>query len=108
MTIWTCNSTAMIFWCVAQHKDWKIGRGIQWTFSGKEESVTHFLKRRISLDEFGWHVELDQRYVKTLLDAMAMNRCKSMATPGSKGTGGRNWTQRNIESSDLVLESVST
>ena len=44
-----------------------------------------FLKRRISVDNFGWHVELDLRYVKSLLDAMAMNHCKSMATPGSKG-----------------------
>ena len=33
---------------------------------------THFLKRRISVDDFGWHVELDQRYVKSLLDAMAI------------------------------------
>ena len=46
---------------------------------------THFLKRRISVDDFGWHVELDQRCVKSLLDAMDMNHCKSMATPGSKG-----------------------
>ena len=45
----------------------------------------HFLKRRISVDNFGWHVELDQRYVKSLLDAMAMNHCKSIATPGPKG-----------------------
>ena len=59
---------------------------------------THFLKRRISVDEFGWHVELDQRYVKSLLDAMAMNHCKRR----------KNWMQRNIESSDPVLESVST
>ena len=58
MIIWTWNSTATISWCV---------------------------KRRISVDNFGWHVELDQRYVKSLLEAMAMNRCKSMATPGSKG-----------------------
>ena len=36
-------------------------------------------------DEFGWHVELDQRYVRSLLGAMAMNHRKSMATPGSKG-----------------------
>ena len=28
---------------------------------------------------------MDQRYVKSLFDAMAMNHCKSMATPGSKG-----------------------
>ena len=49
------------------------------------QSAIHFLKRRISVDNFGWHVELDQRYVKSLLDAMAMNHCKTMATPGSKG-----------------------
>ena len=51
----------------------------------EHQSETHFLKRRISVDEFGWHVELDQRYVRSLLDVMAMNHCKSMATPGSKG-----------------------
>ena len=55
----------------------------------EHQSETHFLKRRISVDEFGWHVELDQRYVKSFLDAMAMNHCKSMATLGSKGTGGQ-------------------
>ena len=37
----------------------------------------HFLKRRIIVINFGWHVELDPRYVKSLLDAMAMNHCKS-------------------------------
>ena len=47
-------------------------------------SETHFLKRRICVDEFGWHVELDQRYVRSLLDAMARNHCKSTATLGSK------------------------
>ena len=51
----------------------------------EHQNETHFLKRRISVDNFGWHVELDQRYVKSLLDAMAMNHCKSMATLGSKG-----------------------
>ena len=62
----------------------------------------------------GGIVDLDQRYVKSLLAAMAMNHCKSMATPGSKGQESRatlrlkSGTQRNIESSDLVLESVST
>ena len=39
----------------------------------------HFLQRRISVHNFGWHVKLDQRYVKSLLDAMAMNHCESMA-----------------------------
>ena len=52
----------------------------------EHQKETHFLKRRISVDDnFGWHVELDQWYVISLLDAMAMNHCKSMATPGSKG-----------------------
>ena len=58
------------------------------------QSETHFLKRRISVDNFGWHVELDQRYVKSLLDAMAMNHCKSMATPGSKGQEGNSTTEK--------------
>ena len=49
----------------------------------EHQNETHFLTRRISVDDFGWHVELDQ--MKSLLDAMAMNHCKSMATPGSKG-----------------------
>ena len=60
----------------------------------EHQSETHFLKRRIYVDEFGWHVELDQRYVKSLLDAMAMNHCKSMATPGSKGQEGNNATEK--------------
>ena len=51
----------------------------------EHQSETHFHKRRISVDEFGWHVELDQRYVKSLLDAMAMNHYNSMATPGQEG-----------------------
>ena len=75
----------------------------------------HFLKSRISVDNFGWHVELDLRYAKSLLDAMAMNHCKSMAAPGSKGQESSrnvaNLTEKldpqNIESSDQVLESVS-
>ena len=51
----------------------------------EHQNEIHFLKRCTSVDNFGWHVELDQRYVKCLLDAMAMNHCKSMAAPGSKG-----------------------
>ena len=51
----------------------------------EHQKETHFLKRRISVGDFGWRVELDQRYVKSLFDALAMNHCKSMATPGSKG-----------------------
>ena len=51
----------------------------------EHQKETHFFNRRICVDDFGWHVELDQRYVKGLLDGMAVNHCKSMATPGSKG-----------------------
>ena len=51
----------------------------------EHQKETHFLKRRICVDDFGWHVELGQRYVKSLLDAIAMNHCKSMATLGPKG-----------------------
>ena len=53
----------------------------------QHQNEIHFLKRRISVHNFGWHVELDQRYVKSLLDAMAMNHCKSMATSWIEGTG---------------------
>ena len=60
----------------------------------EHQSETHFLKRRISVDEFGRHVELDQRYVKSLLDAMAINHCKSIATPGSKGQEGNSATEK--------------
>ena len=60
----------------------------------EHQSEAHFLKRRISVDEFGWHVELDQRYVKSLSDAMAMTHCKSMATPGSKGQKGNSATEK--------------
>ena len=44
-----------------------------------------FLSVVFFVDELGWHVELDQRYVRSLLDGMAMNHRKSMATPGSRG-----------------------
>ena len=56
----------------------------------ERKSETHFL----NADEFGWHVELDQRYVKSLSDAMAMNHCKSMATIGSKGQECNNATEK--------------
>ena len=60
----------------------------------EHQSETHFLQRRISVEEFGWHVDLDQRNVKSLLDAMAMNHCKSMDTPGSKGQEGNSATEK--------------
>ena len=62
----------------------------------EHQNETHFLKRRISVDDLGWHIDLDQRYVKSLMDAMAPNHCKSMATLGSKGQ----------ESSHVVTEKL--
>ena len=66
----------------------------------EHENEIHFLKRRINVDNFGWHVGLDQRCVKSLLDAMAMNHCKSMATPGSKGQE----SSRNVADSTEKLD----
>ena len=34
----------------------------------EHQNEIHFLKRRISVDNCGWHVELDQRYLKSLVD----------------------------------------
>ena len=83
------------------------------SLSPEHHKETHFLERRNSVDDFGWYVELDQRCVKSSLDALAMNRCKSVVSLGSKGQGGAtlrlsSQIRRNIiESSDQVLESVS-
>ena len=63
----------------------------------EHQNEIHFLKRRISVDNFGWHAELDQRYVKCLLDAVAMNPCKSMATPGSKGQESSHVSSENLD-----------
>ena len=60
----------------------------------EHQNEIHFLKRRTRVDNFGWHVELDQRYLKSLLDAMAMNHCKSMTTPGSKEQDSRAATEK--------------
>ena len=56
----------------------------------EHQNEIRFLKRRISVDNSRWNVELDQRYVKSLLDAMAMNHCKSVATPGKGQESSRN------------------
>ena len=35
----------------------------------EHQKETHFLKRRICVNDSGWHVEMDQRYIGSLLDA---------------------------------------
>ena len=57
----------------------------------EHQSEIHFLKRRISVDNFGWHVASDQRYVKSVLDAMAMNE--------SLQIDGHSWTEATGEQS---------
>ena len=80
----------------------------------EHQKETHFLKCRICVDDSGWHIEMGQQYVRSLLDTMGMNLGKSTAAPGSKdqerqATNDKlSWTRRNIESSGQVLESVST
>ena len=53
-----------------------------------DEFKNHFLVKKDEIvnlgSDSGWHVELDPRYVKSLLDALAMKHCKSMDTRGSK------------------------
>ena len=55
----------------------------------EHQSETHFLKRRISVDECGWHVELDHRYVKSLLDAMVIEPLQIDGFFWIEGTGGQ-------------------
>ena len=43
-----------------------------------------FLKRGISVDADGWHLELDKRYPEDLVSRLGLNDCKSAVTPGSK------------------------
>ena len=40
----------------------------------EHQKETHFFNRRICADDSGWHVEMDQRHVRNLLDAMAMDQ----------------------------------
>ena len=49
-----------------------------------EESNEHFLMKNFEI--VSWHVELDQR--------MAINHCKTMATPGSKRQEGNSATEK--------------
>ena len=95
-TSWTWNSTVTIFLvcgltsnleCLADEfkNHFLVKKAEIVSLRPKRQKETHFLKLPISVDDFGWHVELDRRNVNSLLDAMAMNHCKSTATPGSKG-----------------------
>ena len=52
----------------------------------------------------GWHLELDERYVRSVLDKSGMGQANSAVTPGSKdavtttGSAGKSsWTRKAIE-----------
>ena len=81
------------------------------TWKPEHQSEIPFLKRRIRVDNFGWHVVLNQRYVKSLLDAMAIiiaNRWPLLQESSQNvADSTENWIHKNIERSDQVLESVS-
>ena len=44
------------------------------------------MKREITVDEAGLHVELDKRYAEDLVNRMRLEEAKAVRTPGSKGT----------------------
>ena len=44
----------------------------------------YFLKRKITVDEHGWHLELDPRYSESLIERLGLEQGKPMTTPGSK------------------------
>ena len=46
-----------------------------------------FLKRKISVDQNGWHLELDARYANDFLRKMGLTEAKPVNTPGVKDTG---------------------
>ena len=55
----------------------------------EHQNEIHFLKCGSSVDNIGWHVELDQRYVKSLLDAMAMNQQQQQRLHQKAGNSSR-------------------
>ena len=55
----------------------------------EHQNETHFLKRRISVDDFGWHVELDQTVCEKFVGC---NGDESLQIDGHswiEGTGGQ-------------------
>ena len=50
------------------------------------ERQGHFLKRTISVDYFGLHLELDERCVRSVVDKFVMDQANAVVTPGSKET----------------------
>ena len=44
----------------------------------------HFLKRRVPVVNFGLHFDLDERYVRSVVDRSGMGQAKSAGELGSK------------------------
>ena len=51
--------------------------------SWSEGCEGHFLKRTVSVAIVGWHLELDDRYVRSVLDKSDTSQGKAMVTSGS-------------------------
>ena len=52
-----------------------------------DEQEGHFLKRKITVDEHGYHMQLDTRYAEDLVYRLGLADGKSVVTPGSKECG---------------------
>ena len=52
--------------------------------NAEDSNKGHFLKRIITVDDSGWHLELDPRYSESLIARAGVEQGKAMVTPGSK------------------------
>ena len=52
------------------------------------ERQGHFFKRTSSVDHVEWHLELDERYVRSVLDKSGMAYAESVVTPWKRGGNG--------------------
>ena len=49
-----------------------------------DDKEGHFLKRKITVDDDGWHSELDERYAQDLVTRLGLESAKAVVTPGTK------------------------
>ena len=66
-------------------------------------------KQRISANNFGWHLELDKRYVCSVLDKSGMRQARSAVTPESKEAmaTAENAEKKFISVTRTVIETIA-
>ena len=52
----------------------------------RDDKEGYYLHRRVSVDEDGWHEELEPRYVDDILEKSGMATCNVVKTPGVKSS----------------------